>query len=100
VRRERTNTTGHGPHVHWTELALAGDHAELDIAVGLLFGGHPRARPGRRSSGLNRPNRLNSFRIRCSTASSSQSYGYAPSTKTAPTARSGFRLAQCAATYA
>jgi hypothetical protein len=58
------------------------------------------ARPVGRSSCKNQPNRRNSFRIRCSMASSSQSYGYAPSTKTAPKVRSGFRLAQCAATNA
>jgi len=57
-------------------------------------------RPVGRSSGVNQPNRRNSFRIRCSMASSSQSYGYAPSTRTAPTVRSGFRLAQWAATTA
>ena len=45
---------------------------------------------------MNQPNRRNSFRIRCSMASSSKSYGYAPSTKTAPKVRPGFRLAQCA----
>src|SRR5689334_14590133 len=43
--RSRSN---HIPHrdgdvvQHGAQLALTGDHAELDIAVGLLSGGHPR----------------------------------------------------------
>ncbi len=59
-----------------------------------------RVRPVGRSSDVNQLIRRNSFRIRRSMASSSQSYGYAPSTRTAPRARSGFRLAHCAPTTA
>jgi hypothetical protein len=84
---------------HGAQLALAGEPAELDVAVRLLFACCSAvirgATPVGRSSGRNQFIRRNIFRIRCSMASSSQSYGNAPSTRTAPRARSGFRLAQC-----
>lgn len=56
--------------------------------------------PVTRSGTVNQLIRRNSLRIRTSIASSSQSCGKAPSTRTAPRVRSGLRCAQWAATTA